>query len=513
MAKRRRQKSALRSASKVQEKNVLEAAEQLARDPSAIVPSCVGHRDHFARERRAVAKIHALREKPSSLGWRASWFTPPIARGYAATLLALSEGKLPYVAALPTPFGPAPYVLRGRAKRAILVGLQNWNDPRLRLFLALDHAKAHRATVYATEEGLVCCGRDEAPPPPGFVEATAKRLGLAPSGEGTFGSAAADEARLVIDWKPASVRLVVAESAATGNTVLLIGERLASPAIRNQFAVSVEMPALEQRGSAPVPLPQTPPPAKEDLAAYYHGKLSDRDLVARARDALAAALRSVGQTVYVAGGATYGADREAFLAALLPSELERRAIDAGLAGFEGPIVLDRATPAQLLAKLWPSQAKAMVEAVAGDAELARRVLAESDAERTGVGAILARAAELSRRAGIDAKLPRFAGLPAPVALADAVARALRADGRAGADRVLRQAPDDDTKTRAARLALEREALGAGQDWRHLPTESEIATFVAPQVRRVLACPPSEYEEALSELSTALGYTEKLQRLP
>lgn len=506
--KPRKMRSSIRAASKAQEREILETAGFLEARPELVIPECAGHRTCFARAARHVAKVHAQRDDPRKLGFSSRWFTHPIARAYAALLLIRREEEIPYLANARTPYGLVAFAMRGRARRNHLIGLEYWNEPRLRLYLVLDHAKRDRATVYAFADRLVCCGRDASPPPDAFVRETTERLGLKPVAAGVYGAGNPDEARLVLRWIPAGVELHIGESAPEDrNTFAAIAERIASPRIKDHFEPRVELPPLRQAGTGA--LPQEPGLADDDGERYLRGELKDHEIIERQRARRLEALRTYDKTIYVAGETSYGDDEDAFLAALGCSGLERAALEAGLRRRSGPMILDKPSAARALAELWGEHGEAMLTAVTGDEGLARELFASTDLARTGPGAILTRGAELARARSVEAGLPRFTGLPEPVALADRIARAYKGRGKEDAERLVRQSSGGDVPTRGTLHAVEL-ALGQPQSWRYSATEIEIATFLLPHVERLLACTPDEYAGSLQQLSRAAGFTQELR---
>src|SRR5437870_4807163 len=114
--KQRRMRTSLRQASKVQERGLAEVAAKLAGKPQLAVPDCRGHADHFARERKAVQRASEAQGNENDLAKISrGLFVPPLARAYAATLfVGLHNPEGVVLQNVPTPFGNAPIVVRGK---------------------------------------------------------------------------------------------------------------------------------------------------------------------------------------------------------------------------------------------------------------------------------------------------------------------------------------------------------------------------------------------------------------
>lgn len=511
MAKKRRRKASLHSAGKVVEGDILARVRELADDPALATPACVGRCVLFcpfkaARQRNL--RVHAARDDPQRLlsfarrGNRLS-------RAYAAAVLVSREDKLPYIAELRLPFGSLPYVIRGKALPLELAGLQHHDDPRARLLAARNAVKSRGLHVYSVGDRMVCTGKRPMPPRE-FVEQELDALDLAERTPGRFtcehGGAEAGDA-LVLRWEPASVTVeVCAECADESNTLHAILEHMATPNPRTEFIVEAPLAPLKGAGAPP------PPAAPETgVRDYLQGAIGDAALIERARAARVAALRAGTGAAFVAGDRWFGSDAAAFIDALEPSDVERAALAAALAGLDRPVVVERASPVRALAEVWRDRGREALRAAAGGDAATADALYHPDATPEDVGDALKRAAARGAKARVQAVLPSFRRLPAPAALADAIARAHRADG-ADAARRLAQQKASGGRDRGVALAFLR-ALGSseGQDWRFSRVDQELADALDPDARALLECPPGEYSDVLARLARAAGATDPVER--
>jgi len=517
MAKKpRAARSRLRAASKVQERGLATTAQELLDHPEQVVPRCEGHRSHFKRDTKGVQRVWEHRDdldKLASLAKRG----PPLARAYAATLVAAfqgeEEGAKLIMLQVPTPFGVVPVVSRGKARAAHLVSMQNHTDRKLRLVGLLELVKKKKLHFFSMPDGgVVCTGREPAPPK-AFIEHEARELGLLrdPEGWGCPHAVNAEE-RLTVRWKAAGLTMRrCGACAGERNTLGVFVTHAAGPRLAEGFEVRVDLAPLPLAGSRPVDLPPSADLDPVALERYQKGELSDLGLLEAQRAARLGHVAKLDGPLYVHGGVSYGADLEEFLAALKPTPVEDRALRAALADWKRPVVLEKGSAARLLADLWPERGLAALEAVAGNVEVAKTLYAEHDVSARGVGPSLAKAQARGSRVATDSALPVYRDLPPGPRLADAVARAYRAQGRPAAVAVLEGASPSEPKSVVHALEL---ALGAGasKQWKYNPTELDLARQLESQAKVLLDAPAERYHEALQALAKALGFPDELKRL-
>ncbi|MGQ0534774.1 MAG: hypothetical protein ACT4PT_01735, partial [Methanobacteriota archaeon] len=356
MAKKpRRRKSSIRSASKLQERELLAAAEALYQDPSPIKPRCT-HWSLFGcvgSEAKDVEKVFAARDDEAKLqGFLRKG--GKIARAYAATLLLRHHGEAPYLAQMRTPRGMVAYALRRGAAPEELVGVQYSEDPVLRLVAVLRHAKRGK-TIYSLEKGgLVCAGRSGAPPAE-FVAEAADRLGLARKGDEIVcehepGPA---DAALLLGWKKAPSLRICEACLDDTNTLHELAERIAAKKALARFTVEAVLPPLAA-GAPGVTPPEIEIPGLGGLAEEYKkGTLSDAKFLEEAHGRRTAGIRKLPGLHLAAGDRYFGQDVERFVEHLKPEEAEGNALRAVLTKVSRPVAVERPTAGQVLRDLWP----------------------------------------------------------------------------------------------------------------------------------------------------------------
>lgn len=507
----------IQSASKAQERTILENAKRLAQDPELAEPSCEGGCVWFSpmkKIRKAVRKVAELRGDEEALKKAANktgFLTrslPDYARGYAVLLLAEERGEIPYVAPAQLPWGSSYFANWGDVPKNVLLGLQHWDNRRARLLAVKDHSESRGLHVYATEEGLVCSGKSPGPPEE-FVEEKLSALGAARQGgdERSCPHGGPDEDRvgLGITWRSVGVTVDLCHRClASGNTVHGILQHVMAPEPWTDFDVDVHLPPLETAREDITP-PETPDPPAELVGRYLKGGFTDEQLLSAARQHRRETLATRDELILAAGGVVYADDREAFLAALDPGPAEEAALEAALAEHDRPLILERGTPGEALEKLWPDHGLTCLEAVTGDPALAEELHGEDVAAGDNLSALLRRAAKRADRAQLASALPSYDRLPPGLAFADAAARAYRLDGKEGVMQVVKNRTAEDANARAVSWALCR-VLGeaSGREWRYDDSEMELGAALEDPVEELLEAEPGEYHGLLERIARTAG---------
>ncbi len=250
---------------------------------------------------------------------------------------------------------------------------------------------------------------------------------------------------------------------------------------------------------------QLPGPARALLKRYVMGRLADGQLL----DAYLAELRprierTSGATL-VAGGVCYGGDLAAFLDALNPSPVERKALRRVLDGYRAYFEIDEPAASRALERLWADNAEEIVGAIVSDPEEARRWVEEARASPGRIAEILKRAARMSSDRELLGTLPRYSRLVREAEWVDRVARQFRTHGEAGAERAIVQLLPREGKERGIAygflLALGR---GASHAWQFSPTEKEFGLVLESRAKAVLQAAAPEYHAALDALLHTAG---------
>jgi hypothetical protein len=495
----------LHSAGKVVAQDIVNRSRELAEDPTLAVPECVGKCGWFCpfcKERKAVERIHHLRENEKALQ-RYTRRGPRIARAYAACCLIAKAGKVPYVAELKLGRGlMVPYASRGNAIPWELAGLQHYDNREIRL-LSVRYAVTKRGRhVYSTPSGLVNTGKEPAPPTD-FVTGELKDIGFQAKGNGRWvcehGGVNAGDA-LTLEWVSANVTTERChECAGDENTLMKLLRHLAVPNARQDFTPRVHLTPLEGEDA-----PDVEATDDDAVNAYRAGQLGDAAFIEQGHKARRAKLRERGGRAFVLGDHWFGEDANAFIDALSPTDAERRALTGAFKDVDRPVVIPKASATRALHDVWQDHGKAALHAAASGDTATADAAYDPDASMEDIGDALKRAAAVGATAAVDAKLPKFKRLPEPAAIADAITRAYRAHGADEAKRVAHQKVKE-TKERGVTLAFLR-ALGekSGHAWKFTQVDEGMASVLEEDARALLDCAPDAYAEHLDTLARKAG---------
>jgi hypothetical protein len=524
---KRRRKSLIRAPSKTMERDIIERAERLAKDPGLALPVIVppATKDPFDGLRRKLERVSHLAGNEKRLKFFANW-SDPITKAYAGTLMLAAAGKAPYLAAIKLRQGEVTYAFRGKAKKEKLAGMQWFDHPLYRLLLYLDMSKGRRGLhFYSTPKAIYCSGNKPGAPPEYVafamqgvkapIKEVEERVWTCPH----LDAGAVREGRAVegtylrIWWRSARVAIGVCDRCARakgGSTLHSLAEYMAVPRLEEDFEPSVKHRPKGAEACAECDGIEARVAVGDDVSKYVKGEIDDISLIDAHIAAAERFARDGGECHYILDGRCYGTDAKAFVQALSPSEEERLALEAVLPLVDRPLVLEGTTPAKILVEVWEGHGRDALRAVTGDdEELVERFIEDPEAT-SSPSKVLRRAMVEGRKRNIISKLPKYGRLPAVAAFADTVARAHMTEGAEGALKTLEKERGTDHKVKSVAYALLL-VIGkeANHEWQYDRTEKEFATFLRPRVEGLLAARPETYHDSLQALLSATGSTERL----
>ena len=414
-----------------------------------------------------------------------------VARSLAGSLVAASEEDLSTVSVFKSDvYGNASYLKRGSGRPGHLVGIQNFNHPRLRLLVWDDHAKAGQY-FFSWEGGFVFTGF-EPDPPEEWVSWTLDNTSVDLEGDGCKWSIGLSEDIVGSGSNTAEgwLRLDFSD----GTTVGLSQAALAKTDEPLARSIAVSMMPPNKLGEVceaswmwrPEGWPDDRPLPEEGmervgevLSTWLKMSLED-NVVSRA--CRASILNSI-QDGFVVGNNWFAdEDRGGFLEHMGGTEDERRALSCVLDSAEGGlhvrsdgVVLDLEDPVirledsschPVLVSLWDEYGKDILESMyklTGDE--AEKVHSKQAKRKQGFGAFLR---ELNDSLSTAMRLDRLpwesAELPDPLSFAD---------------RLVRKAAEDGVASTVS-MARKGRGLGSAMGWAwlmvHERTESDAWRF-------------------------------------
>jgi hypothetical protein len=527
--KKYRIRTGARTASKVQEKELLRKAKKLAKDPELILPKCVNHsRCYFDVIRKQVHRIQQFADDEQMLK-RFSGRGDLLARAYAATIQLTHEGKAPYLAPFRTPFGTIPFAFRGKTKKEKLVAVQYYDDPKWAIMGVIDIVRKKKLHVYSTKDGLICTGKVPEPPT-GFIRHTIEGLNSnLKLKKGVYSCPHLDSeiikdseqkgvAYLEIQWHSADTTIALCDRCANKSnehTMGMLTQRIADKKITEDFEVTViaQPTCNDECKNCPIENPMAV--SAELLKKYELGEISDSDLISKHLDRLRENYRYSSKKMYIMDNKCYGSNLKSFIKALKPTDIERKALWSVLKKIDESVIFDKATPSKILGHYWQEHGKTAIFAITNDAKVTKNIYKKFDITKIKASEILKEADVEIKKKTIISLLPKYNKLP-PIALfADNVARIYMTKGIDESVRAIDKYKGGDTKVKAVAyaflLALNR---GEGKKWQYTQTEHDFAQYLKDPAMELLDTEPDEYHDThdtLQKLLSATGSTEVIKK--
>ena len=431
--------------------------EELMVDPEIFVPEIRGEVDSsfFSKDKmsRTLKELTVVASKRNDPKWLRKRMTKkggdPVCCALAGSLIAATEEDRSTVAVFKNPlFGVASYIRRGSGKQSHLAGIQNHTNPKMRLLVWDEHAKAGQ-WFFSWDGGFVFTG-DTPSPPAEWVKWSLDNASIELSGNGVRWSHGLDE-QTVGNGELTEVGWLRMEFG-DGTVVGLSQAALAKT--EEHFAQSVAMgmmpPRLSDVSSAqwmwrPEGWPEDRDLPEEGverleevLGAWFGLALSDSLLARSCRSSI---LNSINDG-YVVGTHWFSEEsRGDFLDYMTGTEEERGAmacildsIDTGIHVRTDGVVLeileedvvrfeDSACHPNLVA-LWPEYGLTILEGIYGmTGGEAEAVLSKQEKRKQGFGAFLRELGDSRSTAMRLERLPwKVGSLPNPLGFADDLVR-------------------------------------------------------------------------------------------
>ena len=498
-----------RTATKTQERDMLDKLAQLAEDPRPLVPEWLGPgRSPFDKHARKFAKIQRLRTKPRRLRWAARG--KRLWNGYAACLIVEEMQKIPSFAAMKFQGREIKFVYRTGTGRQALIGVQHFDDPEVRLLGYTREVKAAKVYLVSGANRLVAHPPGAQTPLDLLVELFRDhdcpvlpdgRALKCPHAEGT-------EPRLAfrVDDIDADVELCTS----------------CLKDINDSFTVFLDKRVLGPRSHLPVDRrlvghlytlrPDGSVSLYEDLAqkafreAQQHANenfvsFSDVELLQWTREKLLAILEKRDEGYLLVADELWLTGFDEAADAYVDSDLERRALKSAFKVRPPRLKTSDRSLTKILDPYWKEHAEPILNELAGGllkpqelAQLTRLTPSEAIAGLARILGVRERFKEYAQFTDLDPSL-------------EFVVTCLQIQ-RSGEQRILVEKLHSGAKEperRALALALAR-CLGeqAGIEWQYAPHEKDAASFLDPYVREVVASTPAKLPEALSKLASALN---------
>lgn len=502
----------IRRGSGVREQDLVARAKALKERVDGLLPRLTPEcpSDRFDRLRAELEEVREAADDEKRIE-RLSRHGEPMARAYAGLLRFALEPTTPVVVSFPVPDGEVSYVSLARTTREAEVAVQQSDDPARLLLGYVDWARKG-FHFFATRKVLWCTGRSPRPPADFLAERIAdlpyRMLEDAAHGRFDCPHLAAGEPRpyLEVGWPGAERAFRLCRKCAKADRHLLssLSDGAVVPDPSEEFVVSASL-NVRCRGGEECVHARVPELPRGILKRYELGRFSDAQMLDEYLAEIRPRIERADRPTFVAGGVCYGDGRTAFLEALHPTPVERRALDEVLAAEGGYFEIDEPSASRALERLWAEHAEEIVGAIVPDPDEARRLVEEARGAPGRVAEILKRAQRRNEEREVLEALPRYERLAREADWVDRIAREHRTRGDAGAERAILQSLPREGKERGLAygllLALGR---GAAHAWQFSPTEREFGQSLEAQARDLLRAPADGYHGALAHLLESAG---------
>jgi len=498
--------------SKVQQVNLRALAKDMAEDPTIIVPRCAGKcsKCHFEKLLSRLRKIQAYRENADVLRKFASR-GKQLEMSYAAMLLLATETSPIMFAAAKLPTGDVTYAVRGKAKKEFLIGLQHFDDPKLRLLAYSEIIIKKRLHLYSLEDELVCSGSSPDYPPELIQEVLKTSSYSLKKSNSVFGCEHSDEIYgFSITVLSAEQEITVCKSCTSRKQNLFTGltSRVLARNPDDDFDIDVEHGVECIREGDTCTFSGNYPGTGDIMARYSSGEISDQALVEEYGVFVKESTKSSGKPVFLLGNRCYEDDANAFINALNPTEIEVIALKHVLKNASGPIIMETATPNAVLTLYWEKLGASAINSVIGDKELARKIFHETKDSGKVPSQILRDAMIQSKSKTALAALPDLF-LSKVGKYLDDVARTYRALGKE--ETLKRIAIVQETKMKSINCGF-LTALDSlkGKEWQFTKEELDYGKYLADFAQALLDSPAEGYADSLQNFLTASGSEETVR---
>ena len=543
--KKRIRMRGIKKASKEIQQRLDRNLEALLDDPEIFLPEI---RAELGKPRKdAVAatlkEVDSVSQKRQDRRWLTKRMTKRrgdlVCRSLAGSLLAAGDANISTVSVYNSPiYGTTSYVRRGNGKQSHMVGIQNFTNPRMRLLVWDDHAKAGN-WFFSWPGGFVCSGK-EPKAPAEWVDECLDSASIDLSGEDVRWSRGLEKevvesARMTDSgWVRLSFDEVV---------VGITGSALAKTA-ENPFIASVALGMMPPKLSAvaraewmwrPQGWPDEmalPEEGREKLdevlLAWMNLALPDDKLVRACKDSILGSI----EEGYIAGSHWFAPDaRSDFLGHLQGGDVEREALAEILDSLDGGarvrsdgVILDMENEVirfedsachPVLVALWPEHGMGVLESMFGLTESeAESVHQRQTRRKQGFGAFLR---ELRASVSTAQRLQRLPWqnelLPSPLAFADALVRKATEDGISSTVALCRKAKKLDAamgwawlvvhdRTESDAWRFDQASRDKGGDW--TPALAALWKAADALLLKDDLDAKSDYIEAMKQLAEASG---------
>lgn len=514
--KPRKYRTGIRSATKTQEKQIVQNAKKVLEDPSIVLPKCLNPqckgllgKCYFKKEFKEMEKILSIKNDEKKIMRYAKGDN--LISAIAGTLLIAHSQKAPYLAVAKLPNRTVPYAKRGDANWEKLIGVQHFTDPQLRLLSVGEKAVKKDLHIYSTNNTMFCTG-NEAHPPEEFLQFVSKKLGL--KNDYTckhLNTKVVKEKKTIqqpyirINWISGKKIIGVCKECAQGNTLTHLKQYFYSP--DDEFQVEVVSKEIECISKCPKCKMKPQMDENIDTLPYIEGKMPDNAFIEYYKNECKRQIEKLDEKIIIMDDKCYGDDINRFIKELKPTKWEKWGLEYILNKIKTPLIISRITPNKILEKYWEEYGEEILKKLVHDDTQVQKILTMN----AHPSEMIEKAMKMSEKQEILSNLPRYENLPHLASLANSIARAYKTLGKKEAIKIISSIGN---KTKEKSLAYSfLLAMDQGQDmsWKYSPVEKELGQHLQTYAKKLLTAQSQNFHDALQDLIFATGSTEKIKR--
>ena len=497
MAQKRMKLRGIKHTPKRLESDILEKSRNLWEDPSLIRPKCAGKcfMCPFDRTFSAISKIGKAKEDADALMKLASKGSDDIFKAYCGTISLYVSGSVPYLATAKLAGEEVSFAQRGSVGNDKLIGVQYYNDPKIRLLLYNTVAKKKGLHIYSFGDEIVCSKKPNMPSD--YLYDTFWDTPYEFPDDG-LDCSHESEGALVIKIMSNGEKIRICRNCARDvSTLQFIISREVAPNVLDDIEVYVEHKYHNEGEDGLERIPD------DTVRKYSMGAMTDVSVLNSVlRDKLGD-LKSGDVATFIIGSRNYGSSMDEFISDLKGSDIEIDAVRSYLKANPCSVVVRSDRASEVLSVLW-SDYRGVI------ASFTSEEIADSfgDVSKMNPAQVISDAHLKYISHDVVSRLPEFKRAGTVTKYADTYAKAAKVGGEGMLrDNISKMIPKD-SKTRSLSKAFTN-ALGIEAVTKCTKEESEFADYLTPFVKQLLDSDGERYRDSMNTLLTATGCGEKV----
>jgi len=492
--KKRLRMRGVKQASKREEGDILGRAGELAQNPGVLRPMCAGNcrKCIFDKVFKDIDKISKYKGDEKTLIKLAGKGFDEMAKAYAGTISVDAAGKIPLLATAVIAGDRVPYVVRGSVRNSLLIGVQHYDDPKLRLLYYNDLIRAERLHLYSWGENIVCS--DSPNMPEDYMFDTWWESPYEFPGDGIdCGHEGAASLNIKIKSTGKTVH-ICNDCAKNVSTLAFLVSRMCAVNVLDDFEIMVRHAYHTAGGDNEVAV------SEADIKEYMVGKITDRGLIDKVRREKLGELSEGDTVTLVIGDRNYGDDVAKFLADLEGDDQQKALISSFLERNPCAIIIRAPRVADAVSALWDIDWHLLVE-LATSKDFADRNYTEKPKQPASEILVKARRDFISE--DVVKSLPEFFKPGQVTRVADALAKAGKVGGLPMMEDELTRCVLKDSKSKSVAASFFYALDPNASPRLTLNTEEkDFAVFLIPFAKKVLDANGDIYRGEMNTLLMA-----------